>query len=200
MFSILALAAALSFQDAGAAAEAYRACADIKRNRARLACYDEAANADRVVIARRQRAEEPAEEVRREPNPPVVAAPTAPQQRETIDRELEAAQRRAREAEQRAAAAEAELRRAEERAKQNAPIPDRFEAGVEAVRMGLRGELLVLLDNGQVWRQLTSDRKINERRLDRIQRVEVEKSPLGAWRMRLEPLGSTIQVRPQEDD
>ncbi|NNU15633.1 hypothetical protein HK107_04790 [Parvularcula sp. ZS-1/3] len=212
MLSVLLLAAAMTTQAADTG-DAYRACVDIKRSRARLACYDEAASKDAVLIAE---AEAVAEEARLAAEAAEAAAQAARVEQAATspapittpapnieDEDLAAAQARAAAAERRAQEAERELQEARARAdkieRDNTPIPSQFTAGVDAIGFGPSGEMILLLDDGMVWRQIRADGTIPEKNARFVKQVKVTQGALGSWRMKLMPLNKTIKVRPRED-
>ncbi|MCI5046572.1 MAG: hypothetical protein MRY59_03645 [Aquisalinus sp.] len=54
----------------------------------------------------------------------------------------------------------------------------------------------IVLDNGQVWRQLDSDTRHLRPLQDNIQYTAlIERGALGSFRMKIEPMGRTIKVR-----
>lgn len=189
----LTFALALTLQ-AGDAADRYRACAELADDAERLACFDAAADEDDVLQAS-------------------IAA------RAEAAALLAEAKREAAEAEARARAAEARLAALEERAgvaasgsaamsaaaavpepprRKDRERPDRFEAEVVRLAFAPRGELIVTLDNGETWTQLSSDsRTITRAQADRIERVAVRPGAFGSHWMKLEPLGRSIRVKPE---
>ncbi|MEM1381470.1 MAG: hypothetical protein AAGH41_12680 [Pseudomonadota bacterium] len=173
-------------------ADSYRACASIQGVRDRLACFDAAAKDDPVLVRARERAARSAR------NAEAQRLATAQ------NNALAAAQRRAAEAERRAREAEAALAEANKRAdkgkSQRASIPSTFTGEIQSVRFAPYGEAVITLKDGQVWRQLSSDRELSERRVGKMKTVKVTKGRFGGWRMRIEPLGTTIRVRPRKDD
>lgn len=56
------------------------------------------------------------------------------------------------------------------------------------------GRLLVTLENGQVWRQIKGDTQEFRVDLERNQTVDIEESPLGGYRLRLNEMRRTIRV------
>lgn len=187
MLFLLALSASLTGQ--ADALDAYRACARIERDAARLACFDAAAKGDPVLLSREQAASDRAR------------AEAASLENAEAAAMLRAVQEEARRAEERARAAEAALAEAERRAREaeSQVRPDEYAAKVEAIRVAPRGELRLLLDNGEIWRQKTSDDvRIDEDDLSEIRTVTIRKAIFGSWRMTLEPLGETIRVNPAD--
>ena len=204
MISILAVMAVMS-QSADDAGAAYRACADIDGRRARLRCFDEAAANDAVLLA--QAAEQ--EEATR-----IAAAEARAAQQAVEEAEAAAAasgtdplaetQARLAEAELRAREAEAALAAAEQRAEaaERRAGPERvaFEETIAARGLSRDGTLIVRLGDDSVWRQMSSDRLLDEDDLEEVRRAYIRPGAFGSWRMTLEPLGRTIKVRPREVD
>ncbi|GGY45791.1 hypothetical protein [Parvularcula lutaonensis] len=195
MIFALSAALVLSAQD-GSTLEAYRACAEIERSRARLACFDRVAAGDPALA----KAAEPAD--------PVAVAQAAP---EPAPRRVEPApepdpealaliQQRLEEAEARAREAERELLTARKEARSAKKPPKEYSANVEAIGWAPRGELILRLDNGETWRQLSSDNtRIPERKRDEIRSVTLKKGAIGSWWIEIEPLGRRIRAKQQED-
>lgn len=212
MLSALLLAAAMTTQGADTG-DAYRECVDIKRSRARLACYDEAASKDAVLVAAAEaeaeearlaaEAAEAAAQAAKVEQAAATAAPITTVAPSLDDEDLAAAQARAAAAERRAQEAEKALQEARARAdkieRDNTPIPAEFTAGVDAIGFGPSGEMILLLDDGMVWRQLRSDGTIPEKNARFVKQVKVTQGALGSWRMKLTPLNKTIRVRPREE-
>lgn len=212
MISILAAIAVMS-QSADEAGAAYRACADIDGRRARLRCYDAAAQNDPVLLAaaaaeqeatrlaevEAAAARQAAEEAEAE-----AAAIAATASDEGAEDSLAAVQARLAEAEQRAREAEAALAAVEARAEdlERRAGPERVAFDDRIAGLGLRNDrtLIVRLADGSVWRQNRGDDEIRESDFSRIRRAYVKPGPFGGWRMTLEPLGKTIQVRPRDTD
>ena len=58
------------------------------------------------------------------------------------------------------------------------------------------GRLIVLLDNGQIWQQISGDStRLEERIMRRQTSANIETAALGSYLMRLSPSGQSIRVR-----
>lgn len=72
---------------------------------------------------------------------------------------------------------------------------DSFEAAITNVEKNPFGKLTITLENGQVWRQLDSDKKLMRTTVSRMKTAKIKRAMLGSYKLRIEPLGSTITVR-----
>ena len=192
MLSIIAMAAVLNTQDLDTG-DAYRACAEISGRRARLRCYDEAAASDQVLLAATAEEATAAEAVPPAQTEQLTSGPAL------LEDSVDDAEARAADAERRAQEAEAALKAAEARAN-SAEIragifPDTFTDGVKAQRLQINGMLLIRLENGTLWEQISGGRRLKERDLNKMQTVTMERGLFGGWTMAIEPLGATIPVR-----
>ena len=187
---VLALAAALAVQPALTPAETAMLACSGKPNAERLACYDRLAaglseqalaglgsapadrSASRGLLSSADAAGQAAAAARGEP---LRAPGTLP----------------------RAAAPDRPAASPVLSARQDAP--KQFEASVSDIAFAPRGEAIVTLADGQVWRQLSSDdRSLRERDAERAERAVIKRGALGSYRMTIEPSGRTIRVRRAE--
>jgi hypothetical protein len=148
--------------------DALRACATEHDDVRRLACYDQA-------VGVRKRSGPPAEaapaSAAREPNATAPVAGPSPEEQFGY----------------RGAIARKEL---DEKAAQD-PVPDQVEAAVAEVARRPRGELVLTLDNGQVWAQKTADSS----RVKVGDRVTIRKASFNSFLLVLPNNRSTRVVR-----
>ncbi len=68
--------------------------------------------------------------------------------------------------------------------------------GVTSLSLRADGIAIIVLDNGQVWRQISSDStRLRLKRKPIDYQATIKKGAVGSFRMRIEPLGRTIRVR-----
>ncbi len=68
--------------------------------------------------------------------------------------------------------------------------------GVTSLSLRADGVAIIVLDNGQVWRQISSDSvRLRLKRKPIDYQATIKKGAVGSFRMRIEPLGKTIRVR-----
>ena len=148
--------------------DALRACATEHDDARRLACYDEAMGARK---ASRPGAEAAPPSASREPQATAPVAAPAPEEQFGY----------------RGAIARKEL---DEKAARD-PVPDEVEAVVAEIARRPRGELVLTLDNGQVWAQKAADSS----RVKVGDRVKIKKASLNSFLLVLPNNRSTRVVR-----
>jgi len=70
--------------------------------------------------------------------------------------------------------------------------PDRIDAAVTGVRRKMHGQLVIWLDNGQVWEQ--ADTRVSVK-VDLDDRVSIEKGLLGSFKLQRSGYNASIKVR-----
>lgn len=164
--------AALAQSDQNAAADAAIACLDIEGVEARLSCLEAAAQELKATRVRRETAEE---SVAADTAPaPVVAAEGA--------------------SEEDLFGAEALASTKKEKREKNRT--NRLTSKVVEFRVNQVGDITAVLENGQVWRQLSSDSTVVRLpRKDKVYTVSIKRGPLGNYMMTVNELKRTIRVR-----
>lgn len=168
----LSIGAALAQSDQNAAADAAIACLDIGESATRLACLEGAAQELRATRVRRESAEESA--AADAATAPVVAAEGASED------DLFGAE---------ALASSKEARREKDRT-------TRLTSKVVEFRVNQRGDITAVLENGQIWRQLSSDSSnILLPKKDKVFTASIKRGPIGNYMMTINELKRTIRVR-----
>ena len=73
---------------------------------------------------------------------------------------------------------------------------DKLEVAVTEARLNRSGELVVTLDNGQVWRQTSSNGiAIRQLHLKKVKTVVISRAAMQSHRMRVEPLGRSFKAK-----
>ena len=165
-------------------------CRAIEDDSARLSCYDEVTRAgtaaDRdapVRTAAPQPPEDPVEEFGAEK---VVEAP--------VIVEKPASQPRVTEAEGRGGLLS--IFGAEKIAKDEEDELQSITMEIASFRLQPYGELVVTLENGQVWRQLEPSRSITRAADEEsVKSATIERAALGSYRMKIMPMDRTMKVR-----
>lgn len=162
--------------------KSFTECRQIENEEERLACYDRLAGAIASVPEEKRE-----EAIERQPTE-IVTAPTEEEkarlsQEDNLARQVEE--------EQNLFGIERLWNRGEEE-----EVLDNLTQPITAYRILPRGEIRVVLDNGQVWDQLASDRRRLQRVDDRwVQTAIITRGALGSYRMKVEPIGETIKVK-----
>lgn len=167
----VAFGAAVAQSDQNAAADAAIACLDIEDTQARLACLEGAAQELKATRVRRETAEESAAA-------DAAAAPVVAD-----------------------GASEEDLFGAEALASTKKAVREkdqttRLNSKVVEFRVNQLGDITAVLENGQVWRQLSSDSTVI--RLpgnSKVFTVTIKRGPLGNYIMKINELKRTIRVR-----
>ena len=69
-------------------------------------------------------------------------------------------------------------------------------SNIKSAQASRSGKILVTLENGQVWQQLSSDNfKITPTRLRRQTSVVIKRAALGSFSMKIEPWGRSMKAR-----
>ncbi len=167
----LAFGAAFAQSDQNAAADAAIACLDIEDTEARLACLEGAAQELKATRVRRETAEESA----------AAEAATAPVIADGASEEdLFGAE---------ALASTKEAVREKDRT-------TRLNSKVVEFRVNQLGDITAVLENGQVWRQLSGDSTIIRLpNKDKVFTVTIKRGPLGNYMMKVNEIGRSIRVR-----
>jgi hypothetical protein len=167
----LSIGAAAAQGDPSAAADAAIACLDIEDAGARLACLEGAAQELKATRVRRETAEESA--AAEVASAPVIADGAT-------EEELFGAE---------ALAATKEAVREKDRT-------TRLNSKVVEFRVNRLGDITAVLENGQVWRQLSSDSTvIRLPTKDKVFTVAIKRGPLGNYTMKINEMKRTIRVR-----
>lgn len=168
----LALGVAVAQGDQNTAADAAIACLDIEDTEARLACLESAAQELKATRVRRETAEESA--AAEAATAPVVAAESASEE-ELFGAEALASTKKAVREKDRTA---------------------RLTSKVVEFRVNRLGDITAVLENGQVWRQLSGDSTmIRLPNKDKVFTVTIKRGPLGNYMMKVNEIGRSIRVR-----
>ena len=181
LLSVIANGAALAQANEEAAVNSTIACLEIAHDAARLACLDEAASTLKATRIIREEEEIAKAEEERErfglsgkpdaPEKPVVAVTETPE-----DFGAEALE--------------------DVRKERDAKRLKRIEAKVAEVRINKLGKVTLTLDNGQVWRQLSSDNKsIRFPRRENLYTAKIKRGGMGNYMLTVKELRRTIRVK-----
>lgn len=164
--------AALAQSAADKATDAAIACLDIADPTERLSCLE---SATREIAATRVRPETAEESAAAEASgAPIIASENA------TEEELFGA----------------EALSATKHAKREKDKKQRLEAKVVEFRVDPFRNVTAVLDNGQVWRQLSGDSEVvHLPKSDKVFSVTIKKGGLGNYRMKINELGRWIRVR-----
>ncbi|MDZ7629176.1 MAG: hypothetical protein U5J99_12325 [Parvularculaceae bacterium] len=168
-----ALFAAASAQssDQNAAADTAIACLDLASAEERLACLEGAAKALKATRIRPETAEESAAA---EAAAPVIAAGDMSEEQ----------------------AFGAEALASTKKAVREKDRTTRLNAKVVEFRVNQLGDITAVLENGQVWRQLSGDSTIIRLpKKDEVLTVTIKRGPLGNYMMQVNELKRSIRVR-----
>ena len=168
----VSVGAAFAQSAENAAADAAISCLDIASPEERLACLEGAAKELKATRVRRETAEESA--AAEALAAPVVAAEGASEE------DLFGAE---------ALASTKKEKREKDRT-------TRLSSKVVEFRVNPFGDITAVLENGQVWRQLTSDNaSVRVPNNDKVFTVSIKRGPLGNYLMTINELKRTIRVR-----
>lgn len=169
--AVLSAGAAFAQSDQNAAADAAIACLDIEDTEARLACLEGAAQELKATRVRRETAEESA----------AAEAATAPVVAESASEEEMFG---------------AEALASTKKAVREKDRTSRLESKVVEFRFNQLGDITAVLENGQVWRQLSGDSTvIRVPNKDKVFTVTIKRGPLGNYMMKINELKRSIRVR-----
>jgi hypothetical protein len=169
--AVLSAGAAFAQSDQNAAADAAIACLDIEDTEARLACLEGAAQELKATRVRRETAEESA----------AAEAATAPVVAESASEEEMFG---------------AEALASTKKAVREKDRTSRLESKVVEFRFNQLGDITAVLENGQVWRQLSGDSTvIRVPNSDKVFTVTIKRGPLGNYMMKINELKRSIRVR-----
>lgn len=168
---VLFAAALAQSPDQNAAADAAIACLDLEGAEARLACLEGAAQ---ELKATRIRAETAAESAAADDAAPVVAAEEMSEE-EAFGAEALASTKRA-------------IREKDRTTRLNSKVVE--------FRVNQLGDITAVLENGQVWRQLSGDSTIVRLpNKDKVFTVTIKRGPFGNYLMQINELKRSIRVR-----
>lgn len=168
---LFAASAAAQSADQNAAADAAIACLDIEDTEARLACLEGAAKELKATRIRSETAEESAAA---DAAAPVIAA-DAMSDEEAFGAEALASTKKA-------------IREKERTTRLNSKVVE--------FRVNRDGDITAVLENGQVWRQLSGDSTvIRLPNKEKVFTVTIKRGPLGNYMMKVNELKRTIRVR-----
>lgn len=170
--ALAATGAALAQSDQNAAADAAIACLDIESVEDRLACLESAAKELKATRVRRETAEESA--AADALATPVVAAEDASEEDRFGAEALASTKKAVRE---------------KDRA-------TRLVSKVVEFRVNQVGDITAVLENGQVWRQLSADSTvIHLPNKDKVFTVTIKRGPIGNYMMKINEMNRSIRVR-----
>lgn len=162
----------LAQSDQNAAADAAIACLDIEGVEDRLACLEAAAQELKATRVRRETAEESA--AAEALTAPVVAAEGASEE----------------------ALFGAEALASTKKAVREKDRTTRLVSKVVEFRVNHLGDITAVLENGQVWRQLSGDSTvIRLPNNDKVFTVTIKRGPLGNYMMKINEMNRSIRVR-----
>jgi hypothetical protein len=176
----VAVAASAAFAAAGAraqsdqnvAADAAIACLDVEDAESRLACLESAAKELKATRIRKESAEESA--AAEALTAPIIAADDASEEDLFGAEALDSAKREKREKDR----------------------TTRLVSRVVELRVNPHGDITAVLENGQVWRQLSGDDTvIRLPKKDKVFTASIKRGPLGNYMMTIAELKRTIRVR-----
>lgn len=170
--SLAASGAAFAQSGQNAAADAAISCLDIESAEERLACLESAAKELKATRVRRETAEESA--AAEAAVAPVIAADGASEE-DLFGAEALASTKQA-------------IREKDRTA--------RLNSNVVEFRVNQIGDLTAVLENGQVWRQLSGDSTtIRLPSKDKVYTVTIKRGPLGNYMMKINEMNRSIRVR-----